>query len=111
MKAPALDSPAGEVPLLGLPGFAWPDLHDPLRLAELTRAFDRAVEAADAELYARYAAHRSGKAPLDGPEESALLVALAAHVSLFLGRLFDVEREQEQHRAAAGRDAPIFRVK
>jgi len=45
---------------LGIPGFSYADLHDPLRLPALTAAFDAALEASDAELFARYRDHRAG---------------------------------------------------
>ncbi len=102
--------PSTDLPL-GIPGFRWADLHDAQRLAELTRAFDAALRGADAALFARYEGHRSGAARLRGPEESALLLEVGAHLSRFVARLFGVEDELSRVRAAAGRDAPIFRVK
>ena len=95
---------------LGIPGFTWNDLHDPHRLADLTRAFDDEVRAADGELSARYEAHRAGPR-LNGPAESDLLIELAGHLSRFVGRLFGVTAEQARLRDESGRDAPIFRVK
>jgi hypothetical protein len=94
---------------LGIPGFRYSDLHDPARLAALTRAFDDFLRAADADLFARYQAHRVS--PLRGPEESELLLQLGSQVSRFLGQLFGVEKELSRLRDAAGRDAPLFRVK
>ena len=96
---------------LGIPGFRYPDLHDPRRLAELTAAFDHFLAGADPELFSRYAAHRDGSARLTGPAESELLLQVAAHLSLFLGRLFGVEKDLARLRDSAGRDAPLFRVK
>ena len=98
-------------PALGIPGFTYADLHDPHRLAQLTQAFDDAVAAGDSALFARYAAHRAGQARLRGPAESELLIDLARHLSGFVGKLAGVEGEQRAHREAAGREAPIFRVK
>ena len=95
---------------LGIPRFTWNDLHDPLRLADLTRAFDDEVRAADRELSARYEAHRRGPR-LEGPAESELLIDLAGHLSRFVGKLFGVGGEQARLRGESGRDAPIFRVK
>ena len=117
MNTPALSEdalrPAGDavVPTLGLAGFSYADLHDPLRLADLTAAFDAEVRSADAALFARYDAHRSGAALLGGPQESELLIDLAAHLSKFVGRLFAVEEPLRAIRDGAGREAPIFRVK
>src|SRR5260221_2370031 len=100
--------PASDLPL-GIPGFRYSDLHDAHRLAELTRAFDDFLRAADADLFARYQAHRT--APLRGPAESELLLEVGSQLSRFLGQLFGVEKEQARLREAAGRDAPLFRVK
>ena len=96
---------------LGLPGFRHADLHDAARLADLTRAFDDALRAADPALFARYDAQRAGTAKLTGPEESELLLQLAGHLSHFVGRLFGVEKELARLRETAGRDAPLFRAK
>src|SRR5712672_106801 len=96
-------------PRLGIPGFSYPDLHDAQRLADLTAAFDRHLHAADAELFARFEQHRL--APLSGPAEGDLLVAVSGHLSRFVGQLFGVLGEQALQRDAAGRDAPLFRVK
>ena len=110
MTEPAVDlSEEARWPLLGIPGFSYPDLHDALRLADLTAEFDRDLEQKDPELFARFEAHR--RSPLSGPAEGDLLVEVSAHVSRFVGELFGVREEQAAQRAAAGRDAPLFRVK
>ncbi|HUJ28826.1 MAG TPA: pyridine nucleotide-disulfide oxidoreductase, partial [Myxococcales bacterium] len=96
---------------LGIPGFRYADLHDARRLADLTKAFDEDLHVADPPLFAKYGAHRSGAARLRGPEESELLLQLGAHLSRFVGRLFGVQAELQKLRDAAGREAPIFRVK
>jgi NADPH-dependent glutamate synthase beta subunit-like oxidoreductase len=82
------------------------ELHDPASLARLTTRFE---ESLDRPLLERYLAHKS--TPLRGPEESALLIDLAAALSKFLGEVFGVSYELQQLREAAGRDAAIFRVK
>src|SRR5207248_1794511 len=73
--------------------------------------FDDFLREADSALFARYRAHRDGSARLRGPAESALLLETGAQVSRFLGRLFGVERDLKRLREAAGREAPLFRVK
>src|SRR3954470_22651915 len=82
-----LEGEAAAMPSLGVPGFSYADLHDPLRLADLTAAFDAEVRAVDGDLYDRYAAHRSGTAVLAGTNESDLLVDLSAHLSKFVAKL------------------------
>src|SRR5438552_3297370 len=110
MTEPARDlREAAKWPRLGTPGFSFPDLHDALRLADLTAAFDRDLRAAAPDLFARFEQHR--KAPLTGPGEGDLLIEVSRHLSRFLGNLFLVAEEQSALRAAAGRDAVIFRVK
>ncbi len=110
MTEPAVDlRDEARWPRLGIPGFSYPDLHDALRLADLTAAFDRDLHAADPELFARFEQHR--RAPLSGPAEGDLLVELSGHLSRFVGRLFGVLDEQASQRTAAGRDGPLFRVK
>jgi len=111
MEPSVLAQPPAPELQLGVAGFRYSDLHDAARLAELTRAFDESLRAADAELFARYDAHRSGDKRLRGPEESELLLQLGAHLSQFLGRMFGVTAELQKLREAAGREAPLFRVK
>src|SRR5690242_2031211 len=111
METAALAHPAHPELRLNVPGFRYADLHDPKRLADLTAAFDAALRAADPALFARYEAHRSKERPLRGPHESELLLELSAHLSRFLATLFGVTSELQALRDAAGRDAPIFRVK
>src|SRR5919206_567821 len=66
-------------------------------------------EAALPDLFARFNQHRT--TPLSGPAEGDLLVEVSRHVSRFVGKLFRVSEEQAQLKTAAGREAPIFRVK
>ncbi|MBS2024402.1 MAG: hypothetical protein JST92_18535, partial [Deltaproteobacteria bacterium] len=96
---------------LGLPGFTYADLHDPVRLTALTAAFDAQVLADAPELHARYVAHRAGTSRLEGPAESELLVQLAGHVSKFLAKLFGVEQDLLTYKNTALRDQPLFAVK
>src|SRR3954468_17296318 len=109
-RAVLAQPPSSDLPL-GIPGFRYADLHHTARLADLTRAFDDFLRAADAKLFARYDAHRAGSAPQRGPGESELLLEVGAQLSRFVGRLFGVEQDLQGLRDAAGRDAPIFRVK
>ncbi len=98
-------------PTLSVPGFTYADLHNPLRLDALTKVFDAELLAFDAALFARYDAHRAGRERQSGPAESELLIQIATHVSRFVGKLFGVGAQLEALRDAAGRDAPLFRVK
>ena len=109
MDIALLAQPPAAEPQLGIAGFRYSDLNDAARLADLTRAFDDFVRAADGGLFARYQAHRSVR--LRGPAESELLLQLGSHLSRFVGKLFGVEPELSRLRDSAGRDAPLFRVK
>ena len=74
---------------LRVDGFTYPDLYKPERLKELLDVFDCEVAAANPELFATWDEYRNHpEKPRSEPEISALLVAMAAHVSQFLTRLF-----------------------
>jgi len=78
----------------GIPGFSFGDLYKPAGLARLSRRFDEELAAADAALFARFDAYRkAGGQGLAAPAESELLIAVARHVSSFVGRLFRVDQE------------------
>ena len=109
METAVIAQPPFAEPQLGVPGFRYADLHDAKRLADLTRAFEEFLKSADAALLARYESHKS--TPLKGPAESELLIELGAVLSKFVGKLFGVSDELSRLREAAGREAPIFRVK
>ncbi|MGH7145974.1 MAG: FAD-dependent oxidoreductase, partial [Planctomycetota bacterium] len=85
---------------LGVAGFTWADLHQPARLADLDQAFLDSLDRDDPDFGARFRAWRGGAA-LPTVDESHLLVAAAAHLSVFLARLFDIEA------AAAKLAAPL----
>jgi len=89
-------NPAGDTALpattLGVPGYRFSDMHDPDRLASLYERFCEDVEAADPELWHRWTAYRSApEAPHPPIALSSLLVAMAAHVSRFVARLFQIQ--------------------
>ena len=104
-------SPAAEL-RLGLAGFTYPDLFKSARLQELLNLFDSQVAAANPELFARWEAYRrdpSGNR--SAVEISALLVAMASHVSQFVTKLFGVEDEAEALATATADQNPVFRFK
>ena len=97
---------------LGMSGWTYADLYDPLRLKELAEAFYRSVEAEDPDLGRRYAAYReSGGQGISAIDESNLIVALAPHLNRFVSRLFQIEQaaSTDAHRADA--EKPIFDFK
>ncbi len=98
--------------VLGEPGFAYADLFDPLRLAELTNRFFSYFEAEDAEGFVRFSAYRACRGEGMGPEAiSEALLAGAPHLSRFVARLFGVEREAEALRDATTNRSPLWAFK
>jgi len=102
----AAPSPAAP---LGLPEFTFADLHEPARLADLHARFVAEVEAAEPGLWARWLGQRA--TPPGPVERSALLVALAPHVSRFVTRLFAVGPDAETLAAATRAYDDLFRFK
>ena len=93
-------------------GFNYPDLYKPERLKELVDIFDCEVAAANPELFARWDDYRRNPEKPRAPQEiSALLVAVAGHVSQFVTRLFGIESEVDTLAAATADQNPIFRFK
>src|SRR5512143_3579013 len=82
-------TPDQETLRLGLTDFSYADLHNPVKLAELTRRFREFLRAADAALAARYDqyAERMGEA-YKPTEVSEILVEVGAHLGRFLEKLF-----------------------
>src|SRR5579862_2673398 len=97
---------------LGIAGFDYPDLYKPERLKELLDVFDVEVAAANPELFAAWDDYRNHpEKPRTEPETSALLVAMASHVSQFLTKLFGIPLEVEALAAATADQNPVFRFK
>ncbi|HEV8235399.1 MAG TPA: hypothetical protein VGP84_12415, partial [Gemmatimonadaceae bacterium] len=97
---------------LGVPGYLFSDLHDPDRLASLYERFCEDVEAADPELWRRWEAYRSAPdAPRPPIALSNLLVAMAAQVSRFVTRLFQIQPSVEALTALTREQDDLFRFK
>src|SRR5690606_25354823 len=70
---------------LGIPGFSYADLYQPLRLRELHDVFSGRVAADDPELWQRWEAYRNAPESVTSPiERSDLIVRMSRHVSRFL---------------------------
>jgi NADPH-dependent glutamate synthase beta subunit-like oxidoreductase/NAD(P)H-flavin reductase len=95
---------------LGIEGFTYPDLYDPLRLKLLAECFYKEVETADPALGLQYSNYRQGYSlsPLD---ESNLIVELAPYLGRFISRLFHIENSAELERKKANAVKPIFQFK
>lgn len=96
---------------LGIPDFTYDDLYSYARLSDLSREFDRFVEAHDAELFRRFDSYRTGGAALSTPEEAELLIAVSRELGLFLAQLFPVGRGIDDLQSVAKRDAEVARFK
>jgi NADPH-dependent glutamate synthase beta subunit-like oxidoreductase/NAD(P)H-flavin reductase len=96
---------------LGLPDFTFADLHQPERLAALHARFADEVRGLEPDLWARWEAHRAAPAALGPIDQSALLVALAPHVSRFVARLFAVGDEAARLVEATRAYDDLFRFK
>ena len=104
--APASDTP------LGVPGYTFADLHKPERLASLDDRFNEEVQAADEALWREWAAYREAPdAPRSPIALSNLLIAMAAHVSRFVTRLFDVSSAASAVATATRAEDDLFRFK
>src|SRR6476660_4849204 len=96
---------------LGLAGFSYADLHEPVRLEALYREFLDALRSEDAGLAAAYGAWRAAPDALTPTALSDMLLAVAPHVSRFVARLFRIEDAVATHRATILSSDPIFRFK
>jgi NADPH-dependent glutamate synthase beta subunit-like oxidoreductase/NAD(P)H-flavin reductase len=102
---------------LGLDGFSFDDLYRARGLARLHAEFLASLQRADAALAARYdtwaRAVRAGTphGGLTGPAESALLIAVAAEVSRFVGRLFRLDAELAATRDGLTGELALFEFK
>jgi NADPH-dependent glutamate synthase beta subunit-like oxidoreductase/NAD(P)H-flavin reductase len=95
---------------LGIEGFTYADLYDPLRLRDLHDSFDRWFEAESEERYALFSRYRAtsgeGMTPL---ERSDALLAAAPYVGRFVGHLFRVEDELDAFRDTVRQGDPLWR--
>jgi NADPH-dependent glutamate synthase beta subunit-like oxidoreductase/NAD(P)H-flavin reductase len=97
---------------LGVPGYTFADLHDPERLASLSDRFDEEVQAVDPALWRDWDAYRQAPDAARPPVAlSNLLMGMAAHVSRFLARLFDIEPAAHALRTATQAQDDLFRFK
>ncbi len=98
--------------ILHEPGFTYPDLFVPARLAELTERFYQRFQADDPEGWKLFSAYRDAGGEGMKPEQvSDALVAAAPHLSRFVQRLFGVEREAGALREGAEMRSPLWDFK
>jgi NADPH-dependent glutamate synthase beta subunit-like oxidoreductase/NAD(P)H-flavin reductase len=84
---------------LGIPGFEYGDLYDPIRLADLSLAFDDYLQETDTALLDEFLSYRESQGDGMAPEVvSDILVRIAPHVGDFIARLFKLESECDAQR-------------
>jgi hypothetical protein len=111
METTPPQAPADEL-RLGLNGFTYSDLYKPERLKDLQQVFESSVSATNPELFAAWNGYRSDPgSPRTPVEISALLAAMAEHVSRFVIRLFAIQAEADALAAATAEQNPVFRFK
>ena len=97
---------------LGVAGYTFADLYEPERLASLYDRFAEEVRATDPVLWADWDTYRKAPdAPRSPVATSNLLIAMAAHVSRFVTRLFSVGPELETIAEATREQDDLFRFK
>jgi NADPH-dependent glutamate synthase beta subunit-like oxidoreductase/NAD(P)H-flavin reductase len=96
---------------LGEAGFTYQDLHREDRLADLDRAFGKALAAEDPALAGRLNAYRSDPGSFDPVSRSHVLVEASRHLSRFLVRLFGIDEESRLLAASSGPEAVLFRFR
>ena len=108
---PAEGAPSSDFPL-GIAGFRYPDLFDPAKLRDLFDAWCKDLAKSAPDAWKSYEAYRACQGAGMTPEQvSEVLLAVAPHVSAFVGRLFRVEKEMA-HLAGEVKDrSPLWRFK
>ncbi len=87
---------------LGIAGYKYEDLYRPERLRDLMESFSAQLNSDDENLYERHQKYLDNQGEnFDKLELSELLIALAPHVSRFIARLFQVEAERDEQKAAS----------
>jgi len=84
---------------LGIPGFEYGDLYDPIRLADLSRAFDDYLRESNSALLDEFLSYRESQGDGMAPAAvSDILVRVAPYVGNFIARLFKLESECDAQR-------------
>ena len=104
-------APSSGTPL-GVPGYTFADLHQPERLGSLYDRFCEEFSPLIPALWREWDAYRRAPdEPRPPVELSNLLIAMAAHVSRFVVRLFDVSSAAGGVAAATRSEDDLFRFK
>jgi NAD(P)H-flavin reductase/NADPH-dependent glutamate synthase beta subunit-like oxidoreductase len=106
------NSPATSSTELGVPGYTFDDLHTPERLRSLHERFCEEVNAADPALWHEWNTYASAPdEPRNPVALSHLLVAMSAHVSRFVTRLFAAGAAATSVESVTKAQDALFRFK
>ena len=84
---------------LGISGYSYSDLYDPLRLKDLFDNFNSSLQQKNPLIYDQYRAYHDCQGEGMSPEEiSDVLVKTSPYVSDFISRLFDIDAEKKTQR-------------
>ncbi|HZH02475.1 MAG TPA: pyridine nucleotide-disulfide oxidoreductase, partial [Myxococcaceae bacterium] len=112
MRMMVPDSTPPDALRLGFEGFAFEDLYRPRGLRRLSACFDAELRQANPGLFERFEAYRGAQGTgLAGPVESELLIAVSAHLSAFVARLFGLEAQAGVLAGRLTREHPLFEFK
>ena len=101
-----------EPPFMLAGGVAYADLYDSAGLQRLDESFRARLGSDDAALAARFEAYRDSRGTsLNGPQEAALLVEVAAHLETFVANLFGIEAFVAKHHHASIAERAVMRMK
>ena len=96
----SLATPTPRTAVLGIPGFNYGDLYDPLRLKDLLAVFDQSIRQHDPRLFAEFESYRTCQGQGMQPQQiSDLLVRMAPFVGMFMACLFKVTQDREHQIA------------
>ena len=108
---PPAERPSTDMPL-GIEGFRYHDLFAPARLRSLYDVFCTDLTSRAPDVAASYEAYRTCQGKGMTPEQvSIVLLAVAPHVSAFVGRLFGVEKELAGLATEVKDRSPLWRFK
>ncbi|HXF42499.1 MAG TPA: FAD-dependent oxidoreductase, partial [Pyrinomonadaceae bacterium] len=97
---------------LGIEGFLYSDLFDPLKLRELTKRFYDAVEEAEPVLGQALRKYIEAKgAGYEKRAESNILTDAAPHLSQFIAKIFRIEEERQQLKNSILEQNPVWKYK
>jgi NADPH-dependent glutamate synthase beta subunit-like oxidoreductase len=97
---------------LSIEGFTYPDLFNPLKLAELHERFLQELKSENPEIAGRFDQYRRCRGAGMAPKEiSERITETAPYLSVFIARMFGVGNEEMAMKQKAKREQIIFRFK